>query len=353
MSLGTPQNRVHPTSKKTNMYQLIIGVDISKLTLDWCVTRGRQPVTEAKGDNTPSAIRERLRSTTKQYKCNPAEVLVCAEYTGHYYRPLAEACAALGVPLWLESGYLVSLYSKRGRGKSDHVDARRIAEYATLHIDNARLYVPPSEHIQRLRQLLSMRGDFVVQEGKYRAKKKDTRGYMNPDEYEKACAMWEEIRLAYAKQIKAVDAEVKRTIESDSTLQKQDELLRSIPGVGFCTSAMMIAATSAFTAFETGRQFCCYAGVAPFRYESGTSVHSKMKVSARANKDVKKQLHMAALSAAATSKSGLYHDYYERKCAEGKNKMAVLNNVRTKLVLVMFAVVRSGKPFNHNHIYKQ
>ena len=54
--------------------------------------------------------------------------------------------------------------------------------------------------------------------------------------------------------------------------------------------------TVAFIRFDDPRKFCCHAGVAPFAYTSGSSQHSKNKVSHRANKNIKKLFHLAAVS---------------------------------------------------------
>ncbi|OAV67352.1 hypothetical protein Barb4_02491 [Bacteroidales bacterium Barb4] len=42
---------------------------------------------------------------------------------------------------------------------------------------------------------------------------------------------------------------------------------------------------------------------------------------------------------------GELHEYYERKVAEGKNRMSVLNAVRAKLVHRMFAVIRNNQDY--------
>jgi hypothetical protein len=41
--------------------------------------------------------------------------------------------------------------------------------------------------------------------------------------------------------------------------------------------------------------------------------------------------------------------YYERKVDEGKNKMLVLNNVRNKIVLRIFACVREDRNYDENY----
>ena len=58
----------------------------------------------------------------------------------------------------------------------------------------------------------------------------------------------------------------------------------------------MIVVTEGFTRFDNARQFNCYAGLAPFQYTSGSSQHSKARVSHRANKEMKALLHLAAMA---------------------------------------------------------
>lgn len=44
-------------------------------------------------------------------------------------------------------------------------------------------------------------------------------------------------------------------------------------------------------------------------------------------------------------------DYYQRKVAQGKNKMLVINAVRNKLVLRIFATVRNNQKYDKNYKY--
>ena len=62
-----------------------------------------------------------------------------------------------------------------------------------------------------------------------------------------------------------------------------------------------------------------------------------------ANKKVKTYLHMASLTGVKLDE-GL-KAYYERKVAQGKSKMSVLNAVRNKLLSRVFAVVKRGEPY--------
>ena len=62
-----------------------------------------------------------------------------------------------------------------------------------------------------------------------------------------------------------------------------------------------------------------------------------------ANKKLKCNLHMAALSAVKLDAD--LKAYYERKVAEGKNKMSVLNAVKNKLLARVVSVVNKQQEY--------
>lgn len=328
------------------MYQLIIGIDISKKTLDWCVTQNKQVLAQYKEDNKPNVIARRLRGISKQFGVPASDILVCAEYTGKYIYPLTVACPEVGACLWLENAYYISCYYKRERGKNDSVDAHRIAIYAHKNQDDARPYNSTTENLQRLKALLSQRQDFLEEHVKYKAKITDAKGFMSEHLYADSSARWKELADMSASLGKSVEKEINNIIQTDPKLARQYELLTSIPGIGRVTAWLVISSTDGFTKFQTASEYCCYVGAAPFRYTSGSSVRSSTHVSNRANKELKRQIHMAALVATTICKSGHFHDYYLRKIAEGKNKMVVINAVRSKLITTMFAVVRDNVKFD-------
>src|SRR5688572_25690132 len=94
---------------------------------------------------------------------------------------------------------------------------------------------------------------------------------------------------------------------------------------------------------KTAASWPVTAGVAPFEYRSGSSVLQPTGVSKFANKELKRILHMAAMT------SGQYNEelraYFLKKVGAGKSKMSVLNAVRNKLLHQIVAVVKRGTPY--------
>ncbi len=97
------------------------------------------------------------------------------------------------------------------------------------------------------------------------------------------------------------------------------------------------------------RKYACYAGIAPFEHTSGTSVRGKTRTSKKANMKAKSLLHMTALVAARFSDD--LREYYERKVAEGKNKMNFLNAVKNKIIHRIFACVNQKRLYEKNYKY--
>ncbi len=126
--------------------------------------------------------------------------------------------------------------------------------------------------------------------------------------------------------IAAIDKQIKTMIDTDENLKELFALATSVVRIGTQTALALLIYTDGFTLFDDARKLACYAGVAPFVYASGTSVKGRTRVSKMANMDLKTALHMASLT--AVKLDAQLRAYYQRKVAEGKSKMSVLNAVK-------------------------
>jgi transposase len=331
------------------MKKNVIGVDVSKEKLDFCFLQNEKLEKEWTLSNTTTAIKSSLKSLLKEFKFDSSEVLLCAEYTGQYTYPLSCVCEELGVALWLENPTQIKHSSGIQRGKNDRLDARKIADYANRFQDKIRLFSLPEKNIASLKQLISERDMYVADKAKYQGQLTDQKRFMNPNDYRKKSDRLKELISGLVKQLAIIEQDIQDLIDNDDMLSNQHKLLCSIDGIGDRTAIKMIVSTNAFKDFDNARKFSCHAGVAPFQYTSGSSVHSKNRVSHRADKSIKSLLHMAAMVVATRGKDGELREYYLRKVAEGKNKMLVLNAVRAKLIARMFAVIKNNRPYEKKY----
>lgn len=145
------------------------------------------------------------------------------------------------------------------------------------------------------------------------------------------------------KRIEHFDKIIEQIIIEEPLMANQYKLITSIPGIGLQIAANIIAYTQAFYLFDCPRKFACYSGIAPFPYQSGSSIKGRTRVSHLANKKMKSILSLGALQAIRNDAE--MRLYYQRKVEQGKNKMLVLNAVRNKLLQRIFAVVKRETPY--------
>jgi transposase len=326
-----------------------IGIDVSKKHLDCCLLFNSSVVRQDVISNHQKSIENYLSILCSEENIDIEQIVICAEYTGLYIYPLVIACQNNSYKLWLEDPTQIKYSSGLQRGKNDAIDAKRIALYASRYIDRIKIYKKPSVGIESIKLLSAELNMLCVDKAKYQAQISDQKEYMPNDMYKIKSKRLTLLIKELDKAINEIENEIENIVKNDVLLSRQMELLLSIEGVGKKTSLKMILETQAFTKFTDSRKFCCHAGVAPFSYVSGSSQHSKNKVSQRANKSIKTLLHLAALSAIQKKNSEL-RVYYERKIADGKNKMSVLNAIRAKLIYRIFAVIKNDQLYDLNHI---
>lgn len=323
-------------------YRYYVGIDVSKETLDLAVLSSTG-VEELKISNCPKAVSKQLKSLVKAKAIVLEETLFCMEPTGHYSNLPVTALLSLNLAVWVANPLDIKNSIGLQRGKSDRIDARRIAEYAMRFKDKARLVQPSEIEAQEIKQLLTQRERLVADRAKYIGQIGDFKGMLSKRIYGLINKANLQIIEAYDKAIKELEKQMDALINAIPELKQQYELLQSITGIGKVLAQTLIAYTNGFERFENPRALACHAGVAPFQYTSGTSVRSRNRVSHRANKRLKCLLHLAALSSIRLK--GEIREYYLRKVAEGKSKMSVLNAVRNKIIYRVFAVMKRKTPF--------
>lgn len=152
------------------------------------------------------------------------------------------------------------------------------------------------------------------------------------------------------KQVKEVNDEIKKLIDSDQRLTELKELISSVPGIGDVVTWKLLVTTNEFKDFSDGKKFACYSGVVPFQHQSGTSLKSRARVSHLANKEMKTLLNLSAVANISRGKGELY-EYYQRKVDEGKVKMSVINAVRNKIIQRVFACVKNNRKYDETYMH--
>ena len=319
-------------------YSFYVGIDISKSSLDICSFQNNnadKPIYQKIG-NSLKDIARYLKSLHQE------NTIVCMEDTGVYGMYLYQVLTEHGFDFAVVPAIHIKRSKGLTRGKSDKADAKDIAKFVSTHISELVLYKMPELAYQELKLLVTER-DKLVKAIKIFQSTSESTCYID-----KALAKTlkrnntKTIKLL-EKQLKDIELEIKKLIEQEESMNNQMELLQSIPGIGYQTALQLLIHSKCFTAFKNWRQLACYAGIAPFPYQSGSSIRGKTKVSNFAQKRLKSTLHLASLTFKKYDQETL--NYFNRKVEEGKNKMSIINAIRCKLVERAFAVINRGTPF--------
>ena len=332
---------------KVMEFTYFIGTDVSKNELDFAVMRGKVFLFHKEIANTETAIILFIKELVKLPGFDLASAIFCMEHTGIYNNHLLACLHNKKANIWLESALQIKRSSGNIRGKNDKVDAIRIADYAYTKRDKVRLWVPRREIIQQLANLAATRVRLIE------AKKILKTPLQEQDSFT-AKKIIRHSTYVCSHTLKAIDADLDRAekainnlIAKDPELKRLFNLVTSVNGIGKVTATQILITTNEFKDISNPKQYACYAGVAPFIEESGI-FKGKGRVSHQANKKVKTLLHMAAIVAIQYNQD--IKQYYDRKVNEQKkNKMSVINAVRNKLILRIFACVNHNSPYQNNY----
>ena len=303
------------------MDHVSIGIDVSKHTLVVAV----QPAGEGwTSEATPAAIDtlvERLRTL--------APTIVVVEATGGYERAVVAACAAAGLPVAVVNPRQVRAFAQAlGRtAKTDAVDAAVLADFGARVQPALRAITDAETHalaalVTRRRQLLEMLG----MEQRRLAQAPPT-GRITRDL--RTHIRWLERR------IEDVDDEIGTAIQASPAWRVQDDLLRSVPGIGPTTARTLLAALPELGRLDR-RAIAALVGVAPFNCDSGQHRGHRHIWGGRAS--VRTTVYMAALSAARCNP--LLRAFYQRLRDAGKPAKVALVATMRKLLTILNAMMK-------------
>jgi transposase len=302
-----------------------VGIDVSKADLDVAVRPDGQ---EFRLPNTPEGV-----AALVQRLVALAPALVVLEATGGLERAAAVALAAAGVPLRvIEPSRARHFARSLGQfSKTDAIDARVLAHFAESVQPEARAL--PEEATCQLKALLDRRRQLVeirvAEENRLR---------QGPTPAVRANL---EAHIAYLKgQIDQLDTAVGAAVAADEAMTLRDEVLRTVPGIGRQTSAMMLGSLPELGKLN-GKPIAALVGLAPRARDSGEVRGARTIFGGRG--DVRRALSMAAVSALRFNPE--LRTFYSRLRRTGKAAKLAIVAVARKLLTIANAMVRDMKPW--------
>lgn len=323
-------------------FKTVIGIDVAKESLAISVFDGRvHTITEVEYSQ-----REIRKVLINPFKKEKASVIFVMESTGVYHTKLAYKLNSEGFDVAVVNPLIIKRYSQMHlrRVKTDSVDAQLIAEYGYEYQHKLSFFTPKAESQIHVDNLIKAIDDLLQQKtmcnNQCLALKKQA------NHSKEALKSYQRHLQFIAKEIARLEEQLKTLLET--SFKTEYQLLRSIPGIGLKVSAMMIAVFHKFEHFESAKQACSFAGIAPSPYQSGTSVKGRGSISKRGNPFARQILYMGAL--VATVHNPLIKKQYHRLLDNGKSKMVAIIAAANKLLRQAFGVLKSGKPFDIEHV---
>lgn len=155
-------------------------------------------------------------------------------------------------------------------------------------------------------------------------------------------------RIAFLdKQIKEIESDLQKLIQSDPEVAAIMRRLCTIPGVGVLTAETVIAETNCFELIANKRQLTSYAGLDVKEKQSGTSVKGKPRISKKGNRHLRKALHMPAL--AAIRHDNRYKALFLKLVEKHGIKMKAVVAVQRRVLELMYTLYKTGSNYNPNH----
>src|ERR1044071_3995991 len=242
------------------MEQLVIGVDVSKATLDICF---KPCGTTIRVSNDLKGFKEWNAQLKRLSKAN--KIMVVMEHTGGYSRRFERFLSNKTIDYCKVPALQIKRSQGMVRGKDDKVDAQRIAEYGWLRKEQLKADEPIPEQFERLKLLLSLRGKMVRDRSGYLCRLKELQAAFKCSRTDSILKTQLKLITTLTVEIKSVEKQIQELIDSDPAMRKTSELIRTIKGIGLIIAAFMISCTHNFKKFTNARKFNCYAGLAPFK----------------------------------------------------------------------------------------
>ena len=335
--------------KKTSKFYL--GMDVSKLWVDISVmsvlNHKKQPMVTERFDNNAAGMKMLGKWLKQQQVSFDDNSLLVIENTGVYHRIVWEYCSTQGLPLYIGNATHIKWSFGIARGKNDKIDSQRLCSYAVKNADELKTTPILNPVFLKLKDMMTARSRLLAQ----RNSMKVYLGELKLSNSKDVQQIMEQAHMAalegLTESIKNVEKQIHDMIQEDAAIKNNYDLLLSVPGIGHLTAVYIICCTNNFICKITGKQLASYAGVAPFGNSSGTSIKGRDKVHKMANKDLKKLLHMGAVSAITHYTE--FKDYYERKVKEGKHPQSVINAIRSKIALRAVAVINNQIKYVDNY----
>lgn len=302
-----------------------IGIDVSKARLDVAVRPSGEAFSVANDESGRTQLRKRLA------KLKPERIVL--EPSGGYEALVVHALAAAKLPVVVVNARCVRQFAQAaGRlAKTDTIDAQVLAHFAEAMKPEIRAI--PDEAARELGALVSRRRQLVDMRAA-----EIKRRQMSPPLVHPSIDLVIEF---LTKQIDDAENNLLRVVRETPAWRAAEELYRSVPGVGPVLSNTVTALVPEIGKLNR-KQIASLIGVAPMNNDSGARQGKRRAWGGRA--PVRAVLYMATI--AAIRFNSTLRSLHDRLIAKGKPAKVAIVACMRKLLTILNAIARDGRPWN-------
>ena len=152
-------------------------------------------------------------------------------------------------------------------------------------------------------------------------------------------------------QEKEIKDDIAVIANADSDLKSLIERITSIPGVGELTAVIVLAETNGFELIRNKSQLASYAGLDVKEKQSGTSIKGKPRISKKGNRNLRKAMHLPALTAVKWDDN--FKDKYAGLISKHGIKMKALVAVQRKILELIYILFKNETIYDKDYVIKK
>lgn len=304
---------------------MFVGIDVAKDRLDVHVRPSGETFTVARDGEGLAALTERLMGLKPS--------LVVLEATGGFEVTVAAALGSAKLPLAVVNPRQIRDFARAtGKlAKTDALDAAAIAHFAEAIQPEPRPI--PDEQAQALGELVARRRQIVEMIVSETHRRRQMTQRLLLRQVDRHLAVLQE-------ELSEIERELDDSIRGTPAWRANDDLLKSVPGIGNTTARTLLAELPELGTLDR-KKISALVGVAPLNRDSGTMRGRRTTWGGRSS--VRTALYMAALT--ATRHNPAIAAFYKRLRHAGKPPKVAIVACMRKLLTILNAILRDRRPW--------
>lgn len=331
--------------KNYTLLNVSIGLDIAKESISVYIPMHKLDY-EIK--NSQEGFSKLISKLKKLYKKEYADLVFVYEPTGSYSELLKKFCAKKNIKTFAINPKRSHNFAKASgnRNKSDMDDARVLSEAIVLAKDKEIAVPTISLAVEEIKELMSYY-KFIVKQRVMASNHLESITVKDGNSYV-ITSLQEEI-ATLKKRENDIVVNIKKIIQSDEDLHTGYENIKSIIGVGELGAIVLLHLFLKYPDANK-KQIISLVGLDPIRFDSGSSVHKKNKISKAGAKIYRGVLFMGAMMAARYNPEMKL--FYDRLKANGKQTTQAQIAVMRKMITIAHSLYKNNEKYS-NTIYQK